>query len=142
MNPKILLRTASVIMLLHVIGHTIGHSGWKKAPDPEKQEVITHMTGKSFAFMGAERSMGDYYDGYGYASTLAMLLVIALLWVLSGETSPLAQKGVLLVTIFLFGWGVDELIYFFPMAAGFSLVSGLFALISFFQLRKSNTPGP
>ncbi len=29
-TPKILLRIAAVLMLIHGLGHTIGHSGWKK----------------------------------------------------------------------------------------------------------------
>ncbi len=115
MKPKILLRIASIIMFLHDIGHTFGHLTWKQSPDPAKQEVIKQMTDNKFPFMGAVRSMSDYYDGYGWASTLALLLIAAL------------------------AWGIDELIFFFPFAAAFSLLAFLLTGIAIFQIRNQKT---
>src|SRR5260221_12106082 len=115
MKPKILLRIASIIMFLHDIGHTFGHLTWKQSPDPAKQEVIKQMTDNKFPFMGAVRSMSDYYDGYGCALTLALLLIAAL------------------------AWGIDELIFFLPCAAAFSLLSFLLTGIAIFQIRNQKT---
>jgi hypothetical protein len=85
MKPKLLLRIASIVMILHDVGHMIGSLTWKQAIEPEKQQVIDQMTGHKFPFMGAMRSMGDYYDGYGYASALAILLISIILWIVSGS---------------------------------------------------------
>jgi len=142
MNPKILLRIAAIIMLLHAIGHTIGALTWKKTPDVAKQAVIEFMTAHKFPFMGAERSMGEYYEGYGFACTLALLLIVAILWITSNVTphSIALVKNILVVlSIILLAWGVDELIFFFPFAAAFSLLSFLLTLVATLRLMKPAT---
>jgi hypothetical protein len=138
MKSKTLLRAASIVMLIHAIGHTFGHLSWKEVSEPTKQEVINQMTQKQFPFMGTVRSMGDYYTGYGYASTIALLLVVFLLWIISGtleKTNDLSKKVLIGLTIFLFCWGIDEIIYFFPFAAGFSFLSFLLCLIVLIKLK-------
>jgi hypothetical protein len=139
MKAKLLLRIASVIMLLHNVGHTIGHSGWKKAPEPEKQEVIKQMTDHTFPFMGAIHSMADYYDGYGYAGTLALLLFAAILWIASGvneQNKGIIQKILVATAVILLAWGIDELIFFFPFAASFSFLACLLTVVSIVQINK------
>jgi len=37
-KPKLFLRTACVLILVHLAGHFIGHTGWKKPADPKMQE--------------------------------------------------------------------------------------------------------
>jgi hypothetical protein len=71
MSSKVLLRIASVLMFIHCVLHTIGFSGWKS--DPDRQVVVKMMTGPKLPFMGANRNMGEFYDGFGYASTIALL---------------------------------------------------------------------
>ena len=141
MKPKVLLRIASILILFHDIGHTIGHSGWRHSPDPAKQEVINQMTGSKFPFMGAVHSMGDYYEGYGYAASLALLLIAVLLWLMS-DASPqsrhLVRKLLIVTTVILFAWGIIELIYFFPFAASFTLLAALLNTISFFRMNKES----
>ncbi len=125
-TPKILLRIAAALMLIHGLGHTIGHSGWKYSTDPVQQGVIHQMTGPKFPFMGVTRSMGEYFDGYGYACTIGLLIFVLALWFTSGElsTSPgLAKKMMLTMAVCLLGWFIDEIIFFFPFAAGTSLLA-------------------
>jgi len=139
MNPKVLLRIAAILMFLHAVGHTIGASTWKKTPDPAKQAVINSMTSQKFPFMGTNRSMAEYYDGYGYACTLALLLITAVLWITSNVAphSVALVKNILFVMSFiLLAWGIDELIFFFPFAAAFSLLSFLLTLIATLRLMK------
>ena len=138
----LLLRTASILMLIHLIGHTIGHSGWRKATDPAVRPVIAEMTGPKFPFMGAVRSMGDFYDGYGYACSIAMLLFVVLLWLIGGDEaggsdssdssgSPLGRRLTLVVAVALLVWGIDELIFFFLFAACTTLLACLCCFIAF-----------
>jgi hypothetical protein len=125
-TSKILLRIAAALMLIHGLGHTIGHSGWKKSTDPVQQGVINQMTGPKFPFMGVTRSMGEYFDGYGYACSIGILLFTLALWFTSGELygSPgLAKKMMLTMSVCLLAWGIDEVIFFFPFAAGISLLA-------------------
>ncbi len=141
MNPKILLRIAAILMLLHAIGHTYGSLNWKKATDPAKQAVIESMMHK-FPFMGVERSVAEYYDGYGFACTLALLLITAILWITSNVAphSIALVKNILVVLSFiLLAWGIDELIFFFPFAAAFSLLSFLLTLVATLRLMKPAT---
>ncbi len=129
-------------MFLHDIGHTFGHLTWKQSPDPAKQEVIKQMTDNKFPFMGAVRSMSDYYDGYGWASTLALLLIAAILWIASGvktESANLVKKILVVLSLILLAWGIDELIFFFPFAAAFSLLAFLLTGIAIFQIRNQKT---
>jgi hypothetical protein len=137
MSPKLLLRIAAVIMFVHGALHTIGFNSWKD--DPDKQGVVKAMNGPKFPFMGANRNMADFYDGFGYASSIALVLIAVSLWIVSGETgskSSLAKKMTLTLAVILVAWGVDEIIYFFPLAAGMSGLSALLAFWAYFTLSK------
>jgi len=139
MKPKVLLRIAAVVMFLHVVGHTIGAATWKQTNEPAKQEVIKRMVEQKFPFMGTVRSMAEYYDGYGYSSTIALLLAVTLLWILSGlaeRNAVVAAKILLPVSLFLLLLGIDEIIFFFPLAAGMSLLRALLGGLSLLTLRK------
>ena len=123
--------------MLHAVLHTFGHSGWTKSPDPLKQTVIKLMTDHSFPFMGVERSMGNYFDGYGYAVTIALVLIAVVLWLISDATaqgSALIKNIALVLAFGLLVWGIDEVIFFFPFAAGITLLSSLLVFVSVFQL--------
>jgi len=69
------LRLASIVILLHDIGHPFGAPTWKQTTSQTKKQVIKQITDNKFPFMGTIRSMSEYYDGYGFASILALLLI-------------------------------------------------------------------
>jgi len=121
-------------MLLHTIGHTFGTLGWKKTTDPAKQEVIKQMTGNKFPFMGANRSMDDAMDGYGFALISTWFLITAILWMCSNYA--LVINFLILISIILLLSGIIELIYFFPLAAAFTLITMLLIVIAIFQITK------
>ena len=92
--------------------------------------------------MGAIRSMGEYYDGYGLLSALAMLLVTVILWITSNATTQNTglAKSILIVTcIILLLWGIGELTFFFPFAAAFSLLAFLLTAIATLKLRNQGS---
>ena len=139
MKPKLLLRLASVIILLHALGHTMGVYTWKKPASHVPQELVKQMVDQRFQFMGADRSMAEFYDGFGYASTIALLLIVFLLWIISGltEKNPGVSVKILLpVLIFLVLFGLDELIFFFPFATALTIVSALLTLLAIISLKK------
>jgi len=141
MTPKLLLRIAAVLIFVHATLHTIGFTTWKTAPDPVEQEVVHQMTGHQFPFMGAIHSLGDYYDGFGYASSIALLLIAVLLWMASGEVlvnNSLAKKMVLVLSYALLLWGIDEVIYFFPFAAGITFAACICSRWSVYLMGKQN----
>src|SRR5258706_1065067 len=137
MRPEILLRSASILMLVHTVGHTFGTLGWKKTTDLTKREVINQMTGHKFPFMGATRSMGDAMDGYGFALILALFLITALLWMSSNyvaQNPTVIKNFLILLSIVLLLQVIVELIYFFPLAAVFTFIATLLTVIAIFQI--------
>lgn len=140
MNPKLLLRISSVVIFLHDVGHTLGHLSWKETTDAAKMEVIRQMTANKFPFMGTVRSMGDYFDGFSLAASLALLLIASILWLVSGyaaQNKKLSTNILTAVAIFLLAWGIVELIYFFPFAAAFSLLGMVLTIVAVFQIKNA-----
>ncbi len=122
-----------MLLLIHLI---FDYCGWRKATDPAVRPVIAEMTGPKFPFMGAVRSMGDFYDGYGYACSIAMLLFVVLLWLIGGDEAggsggPLGRRLTLVAAVALLVWGIDELIFFFLFAACTTLLACLCCFIAF-----------
>ena len=141
MKPKILLRIAAALIFIHSILHTYGFGTWKEAPDPVYKTIVDGMTGHKFPFMGAERSLGNFYEGFGYACSIALFMIAIVLWLVSGETSRsanLAKKIIYAVGIALVAWGIDELIYFFPFAAAITLTAAILTLLSGFVMKKNS----
>jgi len=138
MKPRVLLRIAAVIMLLHTIGHTFGALSWKQAPDKATGLVITAMQANHFEFMGRRTSLAIFYEGYGILLIFVLLLVSILLWLLASEAgNPLTVKLLIPLTAFLLLFAVAEYIYFFPFAAFFSGLAGIAALVSLIQTRHT-----
>ena len=144
MKPKLLLRIAAVLILIHGVLHTYGFRQWRQDPDPAKHELIKLMTGQRFPFMGTSRNMGEYYDGFGYCGSIALILIAILLWIVSGELSTnisLAKKVILVVSFALLAWAIVEMIYFFPFAVSLALISSICGFISWGILVKQGIPG-
>lgn len=139
MNSKVLLRIAAGLILIHLLGHSVGHAGWDAPEDPKMQEVVTVMKSYKGEFMGATQSMADYYNGYSLMLFVLYGMTIFLLWFLSGfvREQPVIA-GSLLYTIgtsyLLFG--VIEFVYFFPFAGSISFLAGVLTLIAVAVARK------
>jgi hypothetical protein len=127
---KILLRIAAVIVLLHNVAHTMGHINWKKAPGEVNRRAIDAMVSNEFEFMGAQSTYARFFDGYGYAGTLALALAMVLLWMLSSVQSPLAKNLSKVTAIFLMLWAVMEYLYFFPLAAWMTMIAAILTSIA------------
>ena len=122
MKPKLLLRIAAALMLVHTVGHTFGTIGWKKAPNAEVGNVINGMENVHFKFMGRLSTIGDFYEGFCVSMILILLLMVVLLWLLS---TRIQYPIVAALAVFLLLLAVTEYIYFFPFAATVSLLAGL-----------------
>ena len=134
MTPKILLRISSLLMLFHTIGHSIGALSWKDAPPSAAvARTIEEMQNNSFVFMGRQSTIAGFYVGYGMSMIAVLLLLTILLWLLSIQ---LVKRFVLTLGLFLLVLGILEYIYFFPLAAAFSFLAGLCALIAVYRVEK------
>ena len=141
MKTKLLLRIAAFIILIHLIGHGVGHFTWDKQEDPRMQEVVNSMVGYKTEFMGATRSMGDYFNGYSLIMFFVYGMSISILW--HASAFPENQKATTRKMIYPLGiayvaFGVIEFYNFFPFAAIMSLGAGILILISIFARREVN----
>jgi hypothetical protein len=125
---KIALRIASVLMLLHTLGHTVGALTWKTAPNVRVAAVVTGMENEHFDFMGRSLTLASFFNGYGYNMIGVLLLISVLLWLLSIEPN---KRLIFVLGIFLLFLAIIEFIYFFPFAAAFSLLAGISTLFAY-----------
>ena len=89
-TPTISLRIASVLTLLHCIGHTIGGvCGADAAPTPEEAAVIGAMKSHRFEVMGSMRSFWDFFFGYGLFISINFLIQAVLFW----QLASFAKRG-------------------------------------------------
>ncbi len=141
MNSKLLLRIAAVLIAVHLLGHSAGHSMWKQPADSAQQGVVQQMIAHKANFMGAVRSLADYYEGYSLMLLFVFAMSIWVLWTLSKLTrsnADLVKKILYPFSICYIAFGLIEFSYFFPFAAATSLVAGILMLITAFQLSKKD----
>jgi hypothetical protein len=81
------LRIASVISLLFTVGHTVG--GLQRWSPTGDNDVLRQMTAVHFDVMGANRSYVDFYMGFGWSLSVAMVLQTVLLW----QVASLARRN-------------------------------------------------
>jgi uncharacterized membrane protein YoaT (DUF817 family) len=136
-TSKLLLRIASVIMLFHAIGHTLAIVTWQKPSGKIPSDVVQKMQDKHFTFGGQDATMANFFSGHGYAGTIFLLLIVTILWILSGWTERKAIKILWIIGLAIGLLALDEQIYFFPMAAVFSLIAAALVFVSIFKLTKT-----
>jgi hypothetical protein len=137
MRPKILLRISSVIMLLHLIGHSMGAFTWKQAPNPAVGRVIAGMEQEHFDFVGKSVTLASFFTGYGFINIFILLLLICLLWLLSTSSD---RRLLWPITFYLFAQAILEFVYFFPLPAIMSLVAAILSALALYYFRKSPNP--
>ena len=137
MRAKVWLMIACIFILVHLLGHGVGHATWEKPADAGMQKVVDAMVSYKSEFMGATRSMGDYYNGYSLILFFVYAMSISILWVSSrAQTSqrPLVKKILYPMAFAWLAFGVIEFMYFFPFAATMSLGAGLLILAAIFRM--------
>lgn len=87
MKPKLLIRTASVLLLIFLCSHTFGHLTRKNITDTKGLEVLRSMEAHQFNFMGAIQTYDGHMEGYGLDFSLILAALCVLLWIISGETA-------------------------------------------------------
>jgi hypothetical protein len=137
MIEKILLRLASIAMLVHDAVHTYRILLWNETDDPAQQEVIRLMTTQRFQLSGVMRSMGDRFEAFFLADSLALLFFAVVFWLLSSDPkSPLAKSVSITMFFILTAWWIVELIDLFPAAAFPTALAWLLLGIVLIRLRQ------
>lgn len=82
MNPSLLYRLASGLLVLFAIGHTLGF----RRTDPRwgVESLVTSMRTARFAVQGIQRTYWDFYVGFGLFVTVFLLFAALLSWQLGG----------------------------------------------------------
>lgn len=93
MKSTTLLRTASVLTLIHAVLHTVGGLFSPPEHGPDEINVLNTMKAFQFDFMGSMRSYWDFYFGFGLIVTLFLLLDAVLLWQLASLAKSDAEKA-------------------------------------------------
>jgi hypothetical protein len=121
MTTTLLLRIASVISLLFTAGHSLG--GLRKWSPMGDNDVLKAMTAVYFDTRGAHRSYLDFFMGFGWSISVAMLMQTFLLW----QMASLARTDVAhvrpMIAVFAlasFATGVIAWRFIFPIPALFS----------------------
>lgn len=123
MTATVLLRIAAIISLLFTAGHTMG--GLKKWSPMGENAVLRAMTDVRFEAMGANRSYLDFFMGFGWSISVAMLLQSILLW----QMATLARKDAAsvrsMIAVFVcaqLASGIIAWRFIFPVPALFSVL--------------------
>ena len=123
MTATVLLRIAAIISLLFTAGHTMG--GLKKWSPMGENAVLKAMTDVRFDTMGANRSYLDFYMGFGWSLTVAMLLQTILLWQMANLATTDAARVRPMIAVFALAQLASGIIawrFIFPVPALFSVV--------------------
>lgn len=78
MNPSLLYRISSVLLVLFAIGHTIGFL--RVEPSWNADTVVNGMRSVSFEVQGFKRTYWDFYAGFGLFVTVFLLFAAVLAW--------------------------------------------------------------
>jgi hypothetical protein len=116
MKPRTLLRTASVLTLVHALLNAFAGllSGTSKAQD--ETAVLGAMKALRFDAMGSTRTYWDFYFGFGVFLTANLILLSVVMWQLAAlaETSPAsARTFIALLCIGFLVFAALSSLYFF-----------------------------
>lgn len=123
MTATVLLRIAAIISLLFTAGHTMG--GLKKWSPMGENAVLKAMTDVRFEAMGANRSYLDFFMGFGWSISVAMLLQSILLWQMATLVRHDAASVRPMIAAFVFAQLASGIIawhFIFPVPALFSVI--------------------
>ncbi len=115
------LRLAAGISLLFTAGHTLG--GLKRWSPMGDNEVLRQMTAVHFDANGVSRSYLDFFMGFGWSITVAMVLQTVLLWQLASMARTNAAGVRPMIAAFALATlasGVIAWRFLFPVPALFS----------------------
>ena len=138
-NYKILIYISALLIFIHLAGHFIGHRSWQTPQDSNMQTVVNTMIENKTSYMGAQRSLADFYHGYSLILFVIYILSIWILLMLADSRSRdirLAKKILLPFGIAYILFGAIEFFRFFPFAASISTLAGLSILLSVFFMTK------
>ncbi len=129
MKSKVLSKFAIAFASLLLVGHIIGTVVWDKPDDEKMKTVVNSMKTVSAPFMGATKSMADYYTGNNILIIGFHLVLIFILWlsfkqINSSQRTEFTKILYVLAAIYLI-FAIIDFIYFFPLPVIVSLITSI-----------------
>ena len=124
MKAAVLLRVASVLVLINGVLHTIGGVFGHAAPGIQA-ETESAMKANQFVAMGVTRTYWDYFIGYGLSLTVFLLLQAVVFWQLASLVKTDGMRLRPVVMSFCLACVAGAVLcwrYFFAAPAVFQLV--------------------
>jgi hypothetical protein len=134
MRTALFLRIASVISLLFTAGHTLG--GRKSWTFTGETEVLHAMRTFRVQAFGVSRTYMDFYRGFGFSLSVAMLLQAILLWQLASVANAnpaLVRPMILTFLLASIAGGIVTWKFLFPVPAIFGAAVTLCLAAAFFS---------
>jgi len=141
MKPKVLLRFASILLVVFALEQTVGYFTRHDTKDIRIQKVLKVMTENKFNMYGQMRSYDENYNGMALDLIFSLIAFSAVLWVLSifAERNRVLVRTLLLPISFgLLGFSITGFLFFFPIPAYTSLFAAVLALIAMFSMVKKS----
>lgn len=134
MKPAIFVRTASVLLFIHAILHTIGGVFGKVEPGPAAV-AVSAMKANQFMLLGNPRTFWDFYMGLGLSVSITLTMESIVLWFLAPLVAHHAAKLRPALAAFAIGYLIFAVIsfrYFFlgPVVVELLISVSLFAAIA------------
>jgi hypothetical protein len=101
MKPTVYLRAAAVLTLLTGIGHTLGKP-WIPAKDPLTAAVTAAMQSHRVHVMGFDRTLMEFYVGFGLIIGVNLFLQALLLWMTADLAAREPGRARAIATVFFF----------------------------------------
>lgn len=132
MTVVLWLRISSIVSLLFAVGHTLG--GQKSWSPIGETAVLASMRAYQFTVGGVSRTYLDFYRGFGYCLSVAMLLQAVVLWQLIAmtQTNPASIRPILVTFVVaavanvILSW-----VFLFPVPAVFGVVLSICLAMTF-----------
>jgi hypothetical protein len=132
MTTTLWLRIAAVVSLLFTAGHTMG--GLKRWSPMGDNAVLQAMSTVHFETMGVSRTYLDFFMGFGWSISVAMLLQTVVLWQLASLARTQAAALRPLIAVFALATAASGVIawrFIFPLPALFSAVLAVCLVVAF-----------
>jgi hypothetical protein len=139
MKPTLFLRGAALLTALLGIGHTLGRP-WIPTNDPLTTAVTVGMRSHSIHITGVERTLMDFYVGFGVTISINLLLQAVLLWLVADLARVEPARARSIATVFFIANAAATVVagvYLFAVPLVFSSVVTLLLAAAIFTPRKA-----
>ena len=137
MKPQIFVRSASVLLFIHALLHTVGGVFGKIDPGPAAV-AVSAMKSNQFTSFGNLRTFWDFYMGLGLAVSISLTMEAVVLWILAPLSVNSEAKLRPALAAFAIGYvifAVNSFRYFFigPVIVELLITACLLAAIATMQ---------